>query len=221
MDVVLLGPPGVGKGTQAAGLVAATGLAHVASGDLFRHHLASGTELGRAAKSYIERGELVPDEVVIDMMLTRIQEPDCADGVVFDGFPRTLAQAEQLDQALADRPRAIDLVVALTADTDVLLRRIVGRQTCTLCGAAYNTYYTPSRHGSACELCGGDLEGRSDDNPETARKRYDVYVEQTEPLVGYYRDRGLLYEVDASRNPDEVTADILERLRAVAGSRST
>jgi adenylate kinase len=212
MNIVLVGPPGVGKGTQAAAIAQATGLAHIASGDLFRQSMRERTRLGSLARSYVDRGELVPDEIVIDMVLARIAEPDCERGVILDGFPRTEGQAQRLGEALAEQDRRIDSVVILTAPQELLLRRIIGRQTCQLCGAAYNVYYTPSRHETACDLCGGDLVARSDDTVETARHRFEVYVQQTAPLVAYYRDLGLAREVDATGDVDGVTSAVLSVL---------
>jgi adenylate kinase len=213
MNFVLIGPPGVGKGTQAAILQSRTGLRHVASGDLFRRHMLEQTPLGQLAQDYVRRGELVPDELVIDMILHRITEPDCAQGVLFDGFPRTREQAEALTPALAATDRAVDTVIYLTAPRQVLLRRIIGRQTCKLCQAPYNIYYTPPRLEAVCDLCGGELYTRPDDNMETARHRLEVYLEQTLPLVEYYRGSpAAVHEIDATADVSDVTADILRRV---------
>jgi adenylate kinase len=222
VNIVLIGPPGAGKGTQATLIEARTGLTHVASGDLFRHHVREQTDLGRTAKDYVDRGELVPDDLVIKMILERIGEPDCAEGVIFDGFPRTRDQAAALRAALQERGEDIDAVVALTAPREVLLKRLVGRQTCTLCGASYNIFYSPSRLEAVCDLCGAELYTRSDDTWATGRHRLDVYQEQTFPLVDFFREAGLLHEVEAARDVEEVTADItavLDRLdqRSPAG----
>ena len=218
MDIVLMGPPGVGKGTQAAMLAVRTGLTHVASGDLFRMHIRDETELGLMAKAFVDRGELVPDRVVIDMVLDRMLGPDGADGMLLDGFPRTLAQARKLSASLAASgppPRSIDAVVLLTAPRQTLLRRIVGRQTCRICQYPYNIFYSPSRVEAVCDLCGGDLHTRSDDNMETARHRLDVYDEQTRPVADYYRDTSVVLEVDAAGEPDEVA----DRICALLDSR--
>jgi adenylate kinase len=205
MNVILLGAPGAGKGTQAKVLEQRTGLTHVASGDLFRAALRQGTELGMLAKTYMDRGELVPDQVVIDMILERIQKPDCTQGVIFDGFPRTKEQAHALEAALGRHGDRIDAVLYLRVDREVLLRRIAGRQTCKSCGATYNLYYFASRVADVCDECGGQLYQRSDDSMETARHRLDVYFAQTMPLIEYYRGRGHLYDVDGHGDIQVVT----------------
>ncbi|NJM05134.1 adenylate kinase [Candidatus Gracilibacteria bacterium] len=210
LNVILLGPPGAGKGTQAKTLSERTDLAHVASGDLFRAALREGTELGMLAKSYMDRGELVPDEVVIRMILERIQRPDCANGVIFDGFPRTRDQATALEAALVDKHQSkIAAVLYLDVPQDVLLRRIAGRQTCKTCGATYNIYYFPSHRPGICDACGGKLYQRSDDSIETAQHRLDVYFEQTMPLIEHYRLQGCLHEVDGRREISLVTEAML------------
>jgi adenylate kinase len=205
MDVILLGAPGAGKGTQAQVLEEQTGLVHVASGDLFRAALRRGTELGMLAKSYMDRGELVPDEVVIRMIIERISQSDCASGVIFDGFPRTRDQARALEQELVDHGRKIDFVLYLRVPDDVLLRRIAGRQTCKTCGYIYNIYYFPSKRPDVCDQCGGKLYQRSDDTIETARHRLQVYFAQTMPLIEYYREQGSLIEIDGRREISLVT----------------
>jgi adenylate kinase len=209
MDIILLGAPGAGKGTQAAVLEEHTGLIHIASGDLFRAALRQGTELGMLAKSYMDRGELVPDEVVIRMILERISQEDCADGVIFDGFPRTRDQAAALEAQLVGYNRQINRVLYLRVPEDVLLRRIAGRQTCKTCGTTYNVYYFPSKRPDVCDHCGGKLYQRSDDTLETARHRLSVYFEQTMPLIEYYREQGSLHEVDGQREISLVTDAML------------
>ncbi|MBK9714167.1 MAG: adenylate kinase [Kouleothrix sp.] len=212
MDVILLGPPGAGKGTQAVMIEQQTGLVHVSSGDLFRAALRQGTELGMLAKSYMDRGELVPDEVVIDMIMERIGQTDCREGVLFDGFPRTTEQARALDCALAQRRRQIDYVLYLSVPDDVLMRRIAGRQTCRTCGAVHNIYYFPARHLGVCDTCGGKLYQRSDDSIETAQHRLEVYFSQTRPLIEYYRKQGSLAEIDGQREIALVADAMLEAL---------
>lgn len=209
MDVILLGAPGAGKGTQAKVLEEHTGLIHVASGDLFRAALRQGTELGMLAKSYMDRGELVPDEVVIAMIMDRISQPDCADGVIFDGFPRTREQARALGQELGNHNRRIDYVLFLRVPESVLLRRIAGRQTCKTCGATYNIYYFPSKRPDVCDDCSGKLYQRSDDTLETARHRLEVYFAQTMPLIEYYRSQGNLVEIDGQREISLVTEEMI------------
>jgi adenylate kinase len=214
MDVILLGPPGAGKGTQAQVVQQQLGLVHVSSGDLFRAALRQGTELGMLAKSYMDRGELVPDELVIQMIMERIGQEDCAGGVLFDGFPRTSEQAHALDRALAERGRRIDRTLYLSVPDEVLQRRIAGRQTCRACGAVYNVYYFPSHTPGSCDTCGGKLYQRSDDNIETARRRLEVYFAQTLPLIAYYREQGVLAEIDGQQEIGLVTLSMLEALGA-------
>jgi adenylate kinase len=213
MDIILLGPPGAGKGTQAAELVEQTGLVHVSTGDLFRAALRDGTELGQQAKSYMDKGELVPDQVVIGMVMERIDQPDCQQGVMFDGFPRTLEQARALDEALHQRNRRIDAVLYMSVPEDVLLKRIAGRRTCKNCGAVFNIYYFAPKQEGICDSCGSDqLYQRSDDTLETAQNRLDVYFRQTMPLIDYYRERNTLREVNGNREVESVTHDMMELL---------
>lgn len=220
-NVVLLGPPGAGKGTQAKTLSERTSLTHVASGDLFRAALREGTELGMLAKSYMDRGELVPDEVVIRMILERISQPDCAHGVIFDGFPRTQDQAQALERALGEQHTRIDAVLYLRVPQEVLLRRIAGRQTCKTCGATYNIYYFPSHRPGICDACGGKLYQRSDDSIETAQHRLDVYFAQTMPLIEHYQRQGSLHEIDGQREISLVTEAMLKSLNLESGDESS
>ena len=213
MNVILLGPPGAGKGTQAKTLSEQTALQHVASGDLFRTALREGTELGMLAKSYMDRGELVPDEVVIGMILERISHNDCANGVIFDGFPRTREQATALEEALLEHRSAIDIVLYLSVPQEVLLKRIAGRQTCKTCGSTYNIYYFPSHRSGICDACGSGLYQRSDDSLETAQHRLDVYFAQTMPLIEYYKTQGTLYEIDGQGEIASVTEMMLGTLK--------
>ncbi len=212
MNVILVGPPGAGKGTQAAVLEEKTQLKHIASGELFRQHMRDETDLGKLARSYVDRGELVPDDVVINMILERVFQPDCEHGVIFDGFPRTKEQAAALERALEEHHQKIDAVIFLNAPRDVLLKRIVGRQTCRNCQTPYNIYYSPPREEGVCDICGGDLYTRSDDNMETARHRLDVYLQQTAPLIEHYRELGLLHEVDGLGDIHEVTSRLVREL---------
>jgi adenylate kinase len=217
MDVILLGAPGAGKGTQAKFLEEHTGLVHVASGDLFRAALRQGTELGMLAKSYMDRGELVPDEVVIRMIVERISQPDCASGVIFDGFPRTKEQGRALEQELRGHNRRIDYVLFLSVPEIVLLRRIAGRQTCKTCGSIYNIYYFPSKRPEVCDACGGKLYQRSDDSMETARHRLEVYFAQTMPLIEHYRTQGNLIEIDGQREISLVADAMIQALGVLNG----
>jgi adenylate kinase len=221
MNLILLGPPGAGKGTQAAVLEEQTKLKHIASGDLFRLHMLNETALGDQARSYVSRGELVPNDVVIGMILERVFQPDCAGGVIFDGFPRTKEQAHALTDALQAHHKTLDAVIFLNAPRDILLKRIVGRQTCRVCQTPYNIYYTPPREEGCCDLCGGLLYTRSDDNMETARHRLDVYIEQTMPLIAHYRSMGLLHEVDGLGDVQDVTVRLVRQLGFATDHAST
>ncbi len=212
MDVILLGAPGAGKGTQAKFLEERSGLVHISSGDLFRAALRQGTELGMLAKSYMDRGELVPDEVVILMIIERISQTDCERGVIFDGFPRTREQARALGEELRNHQRQIDYVLYMSVPDNVLLRRIAGRQTCKTCGTTYNIYYFPSKRADVCDECNGKLYQRSDDSMETARHRLEVYFTQTKPLIQYYQEQGNLLEVDGQREISLVTELILQSI---------
>ncbi|MCD6518673.1 MAG: adenylate kinase, partial [Anaerolineae bacterium] len=186
VDIVLLGPPGAGKGTQAKLLQEWLGIPQISTGDLFRAHISQGTELGRLAKEYIDRGDLVPDEVTVRMVEERISQPDCARGAIFDGFPRTVAQAEALDTLLAKRKRRIDIVLYIQVSEEELLRRLEGRWICSQCGAVYHRVYHPEKVPGICDRCGGKLYQREDDTPETQKRRIQVYEEQTAPLIAYY-----------------------------------
>ncbi len=206
--IVLLGPPASGKGTQATRLRQTLNLPHVASGDLFRENLKNETELGLKAKVYIERGDLVPDDVTIAMVMERLSRPDCAGGALLDGFPRTIAQAEALDQALAERGHKINLVPYIAVPDEVLIERVSGRRLCRVCGEAYHIRFNPPQQPGVCDNDGGELYQRDDDKPETVRQRLKVYWEQTSPLVDYYRRRGVLVEVNGDQSIDAVEADL-------------
>jgi len=204
--LVLFGPPGVGKGTQAERLKAELSLAHVATGDLFRDNLKRETELGKLAKSYMDRGALVPDEVTIGMVRERLKEADTANGVLFDGFPRTVAQAEALDKLLGERGGKIEKVIFINASSDVLLDRLGNRWTCKQCGAVYNTSTKPPKVAGVCDNCGGEVYQRPDDKPEVQKKRIDVYLEQTSPLIEYFDKLGMLVRIDGQQPIETVYA---------------
>jgi adenylate kinase len=212
--IVLLGPPASGKGTQAARLREALHLPHVASGDLFRENLKNETELGRKAKVYMDRGDLVPDDVTIAMVMERLSRPDCASGALLDGFPRTLAQAEALDQALAAQGHSISVVLNVVVPDDVLVERVSGRRLCRVCGEAYHIQFNPPKQPGVCDADGGELYQRDDDKPETVRQRLKVYWDQTSPLIDYYRRQGVLVEVNGDQPIDAVEAALRA---AVAG----
>ncbi|MBN1935827.1 MAG: adenylate kinase [Anaerolineae bacterium] len=215
MYLVLLGAPGAGKGTQAALLVAKLGLVHVSSGDLFRENVGNQTELGMLAKSYMDKGELVPDDVTIQMVMERLSRPDCARGVILDGFPRTLDQAQALDKALLAQGVKISLVSYVFVPKDALLRRLSGRWTCKQCKAVYHEVYSAPRCVGVCDTCGGELYQRPDDRPETQKNRIDVYMRQTQPLIDYYRGVGVLTEVDGQGSVEQVQDALLKVIEGV------
>ncbi len=206
--IVLLGPPASGKGTQAARLRDLLGLPHIASGDLFRENLKNQTELGLQAKTYMDRGALVPDDLTIAMVMERLSRPDCARGALLDGFPRTIAQAEALDQALADRGVIISVVPYIAVPDDVLIERVSGRRICRTCGESYHIRFNPPKNPGICDHDGGELYQREDDKPETVQERLKVYHEQTSPLINYYRRRGVLVEINGNQPIDAVSADL-------------
>ncbi len=207
--IILLGAPGAGKGTQAEILRERLGLAHIASGDLFRENVSKGTPLGKLAKSYMDKGELVPDDVTIGMVMDRISRPDCAAGVVFDGFPRTEAQARALDAALAKEGKKIAAVLSVDVRDEVLVDRLSARWICPIDGVVYNTLTNPPRTAGRCDKDNGELYQRDDDKPETVRRRLQVYHTQTKPLIDYYRNAGLLCEVDGEQTIEKVQADLV------------
>jgi adenylate kinase len=206
--LVLFGPPGVGKGTQAERLKDELQIAHVATGDLFRDNLKLETELGQLAKSYMDRGALVPDEVTIGMVRERLKEADTQNGVLFDGFPRTVAQAEALDKLLGERGGRIEKVLFIYAPDAVLLDRLGNRWTCKKCGAVYNLSSKPPKRTGVCDQCGGELYQRPDDNFETQKKRIEVYAAQTAPLIEYFDQKGMLARIDGQQPIEKVTAAV-------------
>lgn len=208
MFVVLLGAPGAGKGTQAVILAERLGVAHVATGDMFREALRQGTELGLKAKEYMDRGQLVPDEITIGMLLERISRPDCQKGCLLDGFPRTLEQAQALDSALAQRGEQVDKVIYIKVEPEELVSRLAGRWTCPTCGAVYHERNQPPRQPGVCDRDGTPLYQRDDDKPETVQRRLDVYFQQTAPLIDYYARAGKLVEVDGAQPIEDVTNDM-------------
>jgi adenylate kinase len=203
--VILMGPPASGKGTQAERLQKTLGLPHVASGDLFRYNLKNETALGLKAKTYMDKGELVPDDITIAMVLDRLSLNDCEKGALLDGFPRTLAQAEALDAALAAEGNRINLVLNIQVPEEELIARVTGRRLCRSCGASYHIKFMPPEEAGVCDKCGGELYQRDDDTEETARRRLKVYEAQTKPLITYYDDQGVLVNVDGDQSVDAVT----------------
>jgi adenylate kinase len=208
--VILLGPPGAGKGTQASRLGAALSLPHVSTGDLFRENLKNGTPLGQKARGYMDSGRLVPDEVVLEMLFERVSKPDCSQGYLLDGFPRTIPQAEALEKRLQQRGARVQ-VFDLQVPDPLLLERITGRRSCKACGNVQHLKYSAPRTAGKCDKCGGELVQRSDDTVEVFGKRLAVYREQTLPLLAFYRARRLLADVDGSRTPEKVFADLLQK----------
>ena len=205
MNIILLGAPGAGKGTLASKLVDGYAFPHISTGDIFRENIKNQTEIGLLAKSYIDKGQLVPDEVTCKIVENRINKPDCKDGYMLDGFPRTLVQAEALDKITK-----IDLVINIDVDFSLILGRICGRRVCKACG---ETYHTSKLNGATtCVKCGGELYQRKDDNPETVQSRLDVYNAQTMPLIEYYKKKGLLFSVEGNTTPEDVYEKVSEKL---------
>ena len=213
--VVLLGAPGAGKGTQAALLAQHWGVAHIASGDLFRKHLGEGTELGMLAKTYMDKGELVPDDVTIRMVLERMSEPDAVNGYVLDGFPRTLEQASALDAALSEKGQGIASAPLIEVDIEELVRRLAGRWICRSCQAPYHEMSNPPKDAGRCDACQGELYQRDDDKPEVVRVRLTTYERQTAPLIEYYDAQGKLTRINGQREVGQVTEAIEAAVDAV------
>lgn len=214
MKLILLGPPGAGKGTQAKMLVEHFAIPQIATGDILRGAVQAGTALGLQAKGFMDAGTLVPDEVVIGIVRERLQEADCQGGFILDGFPRTVAQADALQGTLADLGRALDRVLSLTVDAEALVQRLTGRRTCRACGRGYHITFEPPRASGICDSCGGELYQRDDDQEATIRRRLTVYAEQTAPLIAYYRSTGLLTELDGMQSIPTVQEQILAVLQA-------
>lgn len=215
MYVVLLGVPGAGKGTQARMLEERLGIPQISTGDLFRYNMKNQTEVGLLAKSYMDRGDLVPDSVTIRMVEERLQLPDCAQGAIFDGFPRNLKQAVALD-GLTAAEGGIRRAPLISLEDDEAMRRITGRRVCRSCGAVYHVDFNPPKVAGACDVDGGELYQRDDDKPDTVRNRLYVYYKQTSPLVGYYFAKGILAEIDGAQSIDAVQSDLLGVLSGVA-----
>ena len=211
--IVMLGPPGVGKGTQAKILSEKTGLAHISSGDLFRENLKNQTELGKLAQTYMTKGELVPDDVTIAMVKDRLTRPDCQTGAILDGFPRTPAQADALEELLHDFNGQVDSVPLITAGEDVLIERLTARWTCRANGHVFNEKTSPPKEDKKCDFDGSELYQRDDDKEETVKNRIQVYVNQTAPLISYYREHGKLIEINGAQPIDRVTEDLLAALK--------
>jgi len=211
--VVLVGPPGAGKGTQAQFIASHLAIPKVSTGDIFRYNVSAGTELGRQAKEFMDRGDLVPDEVTIAMVKSRLAEDDAQSGFLLDGFPRNVPQAETLKKMLADWGSRLELVLELVVDHDEVIRRLSGRRTCRKCGRVWHVAFDPPSVADKCDECGGELFQRDDDREETIRHRLEVYQQQTQPLISYYADEGILLGIDATGPVDDVTDRALLALR--------
>lgn len=212
MKLIMLGAPGAGKGTQAKRIAAKYGIPHISTGDIFRANIKNGTELGKKAQTYMDQGLLVPDELVCDLVVDRIQQSDCEKGYVLDGFPRTIPQAEALTAALEKLGTGIDYAINVEVPDANILNRMGGRRACLGCGATYHVEFNAPKQEGICDTCGAELVLRDDDKPETVQKRLDVYHEQTQPLIDYYTKAGKLAEVDGSKDMDDVFAAIVDLL---------
>lgn len=213
MNLVLLGPPGAGKGTQAIRIAKTFNVPHISTGDMFRRAVADKTELGLKAKDYMNEGELVPDEVVIGIVGERLEEPDCDEGFLLDGFPRTVAQAEALRTALAQSERELTQVIDIVVGKDSLVKRLTGRRTCRACGKVFHLTFDPPKSAAICDACGGELWQRDDDTEQTVTRRLDVYEAQTAPLVDYYREQGLLVPIDGEQDVENVFSSMRQILK--------
>ena len=214
MKIIMLGAPGAGKGTQAKKIADKYQIPHISRGDIFRANIKEGTELGKKAKSYMDQGLLVPDELTLELIMDRFQNPDCANGYVLDGFPRTIPQAEALTAALEKNGETIDYAINVEVPDENIVARMSGRRACLACGATYHVVYAPTKEEGICDRCGEKLVLRDDDKPETVKKRLDVYHSQTQPLIDYYTKQGKLVEVDGTQNVDAVFDAIVKILGA-------
>ena len=214
MKIVMLGAPGAGKGTQAKMIAAKYQIPHISTGDIFRANIKNGTELGKKAKSYMDQGLLVPDELTVDLVIDRLAQDDCKNGYILDGFPRTIPQAEALAAALAKLGEKMDYAIDVDVPDENIVSRMSGRRACTGCGATYHIVYNPSKKGECCEVCGEKLILRDDDKPETVQKRLNVYHGQTQPLIDYYTKQSILRTVDGTQDMNDVFAEIVKILGA-------
>ena len=214
MKIIMLGAPGAGKGTQAKKIAAKYGIPHISTGDIFRANIKNGTELGKKAKTYMDQGLLVPDELVVDLVVDRVNQDDCKNGYVLDGFPRTIPQAEALTEALEKMGQKVDFAINVNVPDENIVKRMGGRRACVTCGATYHMVYAPTKKEGICDTCGGELILRDDDKPETVQKRLNVYHDQTQPLIDYYTSQGILRTVDGTVDIDDVFRAITEFLGA-------
>lgn len=212
MKIIMLGAPGAGKGTQAKKIADKYGIPHISTGDIFRANIKNGTELGKKAKTYMDQGALVPDELVVDLVVDRVAQDDAKNGYVLDGFPRTIPQAEALDKALEAINEKVDYAINVEVPDENIINRMSGRRACVACGGTYHIKYIPTKVEGICDACGGELILRDDDKPETVKKRLDVYHEQTQPLIDYYTGKGILKEVDGTQDMEDVFKAITDIL---------
>lgn len=212
MKIIMLGAPGAGKGTQAKKIAAQYSIPHISTGDIFRANIKNNTELGQKAKTYMDKGELVPDSLVVDLIMDRFKEADCANGYVLDGFPRTIPQAEALDNALKANGEKVDFAINVEVPDENIINRMSGRRACVGCGATYHIKYNPTKVEGVCDACGEKLILRDDDKPETVKNRLSVYHEQTQPLIDYYNKAAVLAEVDGTKDMEDVFKDIVNIL---------
>ena len=212
MKIIMLGAPGAGKGTQADKICAKYTIPHISTGDIFRANIKNNTELGQKAKSYMDKGELVPDELVVDLVVDRIKADDCTNGYVLDGFPRTIPQAEALDAALAAINDKVDYAINVEVPDENIINRMSGRRACVACGATYHIVHIPTKVEGVCDKCGAELILRDDDKPETVKNRLNVYHEQTQPLIDYYTAKNVLHEVDGTKAMEDVFSSIVSIL---------
>ncbi|MDQ0215731.1 adenylate kinase [Oikeobacillus pervagus] len=217
MNLVLMGLPGAGKGTQAEKIVEKYGIPHISTGDMFRAAMAEGTDLGLKAKSFMDKGELVPDEVTIGIVRERLAKDDCQKGFLLDGFPRTVAQADALENILADFGKKIDYVINVAVDKDILMERLTGRRICKDCGATYHLVFNAPKNEGVCDRCSGELYQRADDNEETVQNRLDVNLKQTQPLLDFYSEKGYLKDINGQQDIDKVFEDIDQLLVGLNG----
>lgn len=212
MKIIMLGAPGAGKGTQAKKIAEKYSIPHISTGDIFRANIKNGTELGKKAKEYMDQGLLVPDELVVDLVVDRVGQPDAADGYVLDGFPRTIPQAQALDKALEALGEKVDYAINVEVPDENIINRMSGRRACVACGATYHLVHIPPKTEEICDKCGKELILRDDDKPETVKKRLDVYHDQTQPLIDYYTNKGILKEVDGTVDMEIVFKNITDIL---------